>query len=121
MWTSFYERTRMVATTIPPAKVKIRTLSVLFYADNQFGYEIHSLSNINRAFAGGDITSNNLKSTWKYSSAAGVEEYEIGRSVRVPEGDALWGPAFVFDPENSEHLERLERLKYEISSRTLTR
>lgn len=46
------------------------------------------------------------RGTW----TAGGQTLTIGQGVRVPEGDALFGPAFVYDDEDPTHLERVNQL-----------
>lgn len=57
------------------------------------------------------------RNCWAYANS----EFELGRSIRVPESDVMWGPAFVGNHNDHEHLIRCNKVRDEIRNGQLTR
>lgn len=68
------------------------------------------------------INLNNHEHTWYFMHGTPHEQsFTIGQGVRIPEGDALWGPMMVYETRKSNQLMVVQRAVHNLRVGTLTR
>lgn len=104
-------------------KQRVGIPEVLMYDETFAGGVINlPLSECTDEMLGGKVNVNFEAGEWTFEPVPGrVELYNLGRSMRVPETDGMWGPAFVFLPNDPAHVEEANRVLERIRTGDVTR
>lgn len=106
-------------------------LRIVFYGEDSRRSKIFVLSEMNTETLGrvilirlenGIVLIDPEKHIWTFKTRPGkLESFTIGVGCRIPEGDALWGPAMIFDVSSESDRHQYKKFVEGLERGTLTR